>query len=144
MAYLIKFIWILSYALKQGQTIQIAIAVIVRQRSSLHLNVGNIFFLNKNEIIIINLYDIVIPTVQTHKSTALNAFCTPDPKTTGIGCKWYSMMWFFFLILWGRWYKSISTLVKRQMVWQCDIFNCVWPNFCGGASWVDPKQGRCS
>lgn len=87
MAYLIKVIWILSYALKQGQTIQIAIAVIVRQRSSLHLNVGNIFFLNKNEIIIINLYDIVIPTVQTHKSTALNAFCTPDPKTTGIGCK---------------------------------------------------------
>lgn len=72
MAYLIKVIWILSYALKQGQTIQIAIAVIVRQRSSL----GNIFFLNKNEIIIINLYDIVIPTVQTHKSTALNAFCT--------------------------------------------------------------------
>lgn len=75
MAYLIKVIWILSYALKQGQTIQIAIAVIVR-KSSLHLNVGNIFFLNKNEIIIINLYDIVIPTVQTHKSTALNAFCT--------------------------------------------------------------------
>lgn len=76
MAYLIKVIWILSYALKQGQTIQIAIAVIVRKRSSLHLNVANIFFLNKNEIIIINLYDIVIPTVQTHKSTALNAFCT--------------------------------------------------------------------
>lgn len=76
MAYLIKVIWILSYALKQGQTIQIAIAVIARKRSSLHLNVGNIFFLNKNEIIIINLYDIVIPTVQTHKSTALNAFCT--------------------------------------------------------------------
>lgn len=131
MAYLIK--WILLYALKQGQHSNSKCNNCPKEEfitSWCRKKKYIFFFLHKNEIII-NLYF----TVQTHKSTALNAFCTQDPKTTGMGCKWYSMMWFFFLILWGRWYKSISTLLKTDgmTVWhfQLCMTEFLWRRFLG-------------